>query len=332
MTQRIRKKTPLPPSESASLSGILRAANKSSKDKVGISDRRSEDNILSYIKCIMYTFGDVQEPLDTTAKAVSDGLFTQMKLVYRIAAAAQDLRRKNKEDSVIEVIDVVSAYSHNFPLLFRVYKRLLNRSEARKATRDILQSGVGDKVLGELKDALEQVHSGHSDELSDPALVDPLYQNRLVKMDERTREMDQKEYLSFHKARSTSFSSSAPARRMFLDLLTKNRCASNLSPSAIELLTTIAYEISARISEVAVQIRAGREKPSPKFSKPKFRNPIFCEGGPNTQELIPQILLRRYNQYGLDPDDIRQAVQKLMEETSSSASHPIKDMRNVRLF
>lgn len=79
-------------------------------------------------------------------------------------------------------------------------------------------------------------------------------QERLSRMDVRTRGMERQEYLEFHAARGVSFGTSAPARRAFLEWLTQN-VVWQLSASAGDLLALIAYEIVAKLTETAVTIR-----------------------------------------------------------------------------
>lgn len=83
LLERNRKNTRTAAKESATLSALLGSA-KSSMGKT--TKKRGEeglDAILNYIKCIMYTFGDVQVPLESATAAVASVLLTQLKLAYR---------------------------------------------------------------------------------------------------------------------------------------------------------------------------------------------------------------------------------------------------------
>lgn len=49
------------------------------------------------------------------------------------------------------------------------------------------------------------------------------------------------------------------------------------------------------------------------------------------RELIPQSQLKRYHQLGLEPNDIRKAVQKLIE-AAADRTHEIKELQDIRLL
>ncbi|XP_022673104.1 SAGA complex subunit spt3-like isoform X2 [Varroa jacobsoni] len=294
----------------------VRIRRESASSNLATHQANSERSLHSVIKSVMFAFGDVRNPQDNTADTVEKILQDQMHLAYRLAWE----NCQQRGTSVVEVLDVVFLYRRDIPLLHRLYRRLSTRSQVRQLQQQLgakMGASDGEKTLQELRYSFRLIDDPRLNEVLEESYIDAISQERLWRMDVRTRGMDRQEYLEFHAARGVSFGTSGPARRAFLEWLSQN-VLWQLSPSAGDVLAFIAYEIVAKLTESAVAIRdtakAINEEELQEVGRGRRYNPDFVSNNPLfrgkfREDPVPSGQL--VDGPAIQPKDIYEALRRL---------------------
>jgi len=212
---------------------------------------------------MMYAFGDARRPNLETAKLLETVVLSQMTEIIQRAARVSAQRGQR----VLQLESLLFLMRNSPVKLQRLMKCLKAKDETRK-TRAVAEGEIEDVGAGggrsvyvrarSFLDSLDE--SGRLVAAVNEDYFDEVYLERLVRNDRVTRNMDDKRYEEFCKARAVGFRGNYSAQ--FRASMEEVVAGTDMKPERAfqDLLSYLAYETLGQLVELCLVVRRDAER------------------------------------------------------------------------
>ncbi|XP_071747486.1 transcription initiation protein SPT3 homolog [Lepeophtheirus salmonis] len=237
------------------------------------------------IMSMMHGFGDARKPNSETAVLIEEIVRGQMYQLLKKAIEVYQLSRGGGESGLINVtisVDELLFLMRKSPI--RV-QRLIKYLSVRDAvstleeSEDSVAGDLGSKRAKKCKDFLERIDTdGTLTDAVEQKLVDDVRTSRLHRLDLLSRDLDERKYAEFTKARQSNFRGPKfPIK--FHQWITREMSEDiKITKFGLEILSYLSYETVGQLVDLALLFRCERSNESDPVARqmtPLSINPQF---------------------------------------------------------
>ncbi|KAF7684068.1 SAGA complex subunit spt3 [Astathelohania contejeani] len=215
----------------------------------------------SEIKAMLYSFGDIKEPKDTTAKYIEDMLKSHIRALIQEAKEIQYVRQGKHlslEDFcfVLRHDPIKLKRISNF-LKFRILKKRLVEKSAD--TDEIDDAECDEESTSNNEETLDYEWLDQNlDEIDDKEM-----KSRLIRIDELTKNMSKQEYLEYSECKQASFTFKKSAKfKNFIGI-------EKIKAYLVDVLGYICHDALQLVALKALELK--KENSNKRMKKGKFK-------------------------------------------------------------
>lgn len=218
------------------------------------------------IETMMYGFGDARRPRADTVRLVESVVRRQMgSLLVRAADAARD-----RQSKAVQIEEIVFLMRKSPVKIQRLLKYLSVKSAAETASTNSygLARTSATSLWQRGRDVAAELNTdGRLSAAIQDELVDECRLERLKRLDRLTKDLDERKYAEFTRARQANFRGVAKGKfpEKFFHWLAgacQPEMEVRIDGSAMEVLCYLAYETVGLIVDMALLVRRDREAPA----------------------------------------------------------------------
>lgn len=210
---------------------------------------------LSHTQQMMFAFGDFRRPNPESAKLVEQVVLAQLRTIIHLAADIAHQR-----NTKILIIEDILFLMRKSPLKIQ---RLIKYLKSKDKSAELTLMEKGDVLTDKRPNSTQRCRAflNKIDETGvllaacDQEYYDDIYYERLTRFDKITKNMDERKYLEFHKARCVSFR--GKYSQWFQEALQEvvDNLDIKLEKLTNDVICYLAYETLGQIVELCLLVR-----------------------------------------------------------------------------
>lgn len=219
------------------------------------------------IQNMMYGFGDSRRPSEESASVVEEIVQSQMtQILTRAYEVAKE--RKTGNNVIVNMEDIIFLMRKSPVKIQRLFKYLSIRDTmSQMSTQNnseesaVALSGGGDKRVKRCRDFIERIDTdGQLLAAVEERLYDEVRITRLKRLDIMSRDLDERKYAEFTKARQANFRGNKFPSKFYEWIMQSLSDTEEIKIDklALEILSYLAYETIGHIIDLCLCIRMER--------------------------------------------------------------------------
>lgn len=256
------------------------------------------------IQLMMHGFGDVAEPLLSSAQLIENILQQEMGCLWRRVCADAQAEGSNKPtiENFMFLLRKNPVKAKRF-LKYLNIKVLKEKFEIEKGDDISKLTGrqVASKRLKRCTDYFQSIDPNFDPNEEE---IDDVYLQRKIRADLMARNMNDTKYLEFTKARQASFGHGrffSTYNAKFREWLNKIDCSAGVTNETCDVLAYFAYETVAEIVDLALLVK--QDALTKDFSEPEFPKSLLTVGRSSVSKQME-------HRSAITPNEIREALRR----------------------